>query len=191
MMSKTEAVKVVLAAAGTLPVVFTTGFASRMAQTLGPRPQNLYVVGSMGLAAAIGAGLASTGGGPVIVADGDGSLLMNASVLCTLGGMPTLPLAHVVLDDRRYASTGGQPTHSGRHDLVGMARSAGYPVTGTTSDPAELAERLAGWVDDAYPLTFVHCRLLGHDEPPGPRIAEDLRAHGATFRRALSERRGS
>ncbi|MEV1329715.1 thiamine pyrophosphate-dependent enzyme [Micromonospora costi] len=185
MTSKREAIAAILSAAASTPVICTTGYTCRIAQSLGHRPHNLYMTGSMGMAAAIGAGIASTTDRPVIVIDGDGSVLMNTSVLCTIGSMPQLPLTHVVLDDGQYASTGGQPTHSDRHDLAGIASAAGYPYVMSTTDPAELAATISRRTAGQAGSLFLHFRLSPSVEDPGPRIAEAPHEHAARFRRAL------
>jgi sulfopyruvate decarboxylase subunit beta len=184
-MMKTHAIKVVLDSAGTAPVILTTGFACRMAHALGCRSESLYMTGSMGLAGAIGAGLASTIRRPVFVVDGDGSLLMNVSVLCTIGAMPDLPLTHVVLDDGRYASTGGQPTLSHRHDFAALATAAGYLVALSTAEHGELAAAVAYRACVKRGPALIHCRLSVQPEDPGPRITGDLREHAVQFRRAV------
>ncbi|WP_406068779.1 thiamine pyrophosphate-dependent enzyme [Micromonospora sp. NBC_01638] len=143
------------------------------------------MTGSMGLAAAIGAGIASATGGPVIIIDGDGSVLMNTSVLCTIGSMPELPLTHIVLDDGQYASTGGQPTYSERHDLAGIASAAGYPYVMSTAEPAKLTATVARRTAGQPGPLFVHCRISASVDDPGPRIAEALHEHAAAFRRAV------
>ncbi|MEU4678473.1 thiamine pyrophosphate-dependent enzyme [Micromonospora sp. NPDC023737] len=185
MTCKRQAIAAILDAAATTPVICTTGYTCRIAQSLGHRPHNLYLTGSMGLAAAVGAGIAAAIDRPVIVIDGDGSVLMNTSVLCTIGAMPELPLTHVVLDDGRYASTGGQPTSSERHDLAGLASAAGYPYVLSTSEPAELAATVARRTTGQAGPLFLHFRLSASVEDPGPRIAEALHEHAAGFRRAV------
>lgn len=184
-MLKTEAIKTVLDAAAGAPVILTTGFACRMAHALGDRPGSFYMTGSMGLAAAVGAGIAAETGRRVVVLDGDGSLLMNASVLCTIGAAPRLPVTHIVLDDGRYASTGGQATPARRCDFQGLALAAGYPLARAADSPAELAKavRLSLAGDSAPEL--VHCRLAPAAEFPGPRIDADLREHAGRFRAYL------
>lgn len=66
------------------------------------------IVGSMGLAAAIGFGLALNTKKRVVVIDGDGSFLMSKGTqnLIEWYGMPNL--IHIVLDNRGYGTTGGQ-----------------------------------------------------------------------------------
>ncbi|SBT43918.1 Thiamine pyrophosphate enzyme, C-terminal TPP binding domain [Micromonospora narathiwatensis] len=183
--SKRQAIAAILNAAGSTPVICTTGYTSRIAQSLGHRPHNFYMTGSMGLAAALGAGVASATARPVIVIDGDGSVLMNTSALCTIGSMPALPLTHIVLDDGRYASTGGQPTYSERHDLTGIASAAGYPYVMSTAEPTELTATVARRATGQAGPLFLHCRLSTSAEDPGPRVAEALHEHAAGFRRAV------
>ncbi|WP_053760218.1 thiamine pyrophosphate-dependent enzyme [Streptomyces sp. AS58] len=184
-MRKSQAIGLVLGAAGDAPVVTTTRYASRIAAAMGDRPQNFYMTGSMGLAGAVGVGLAATLGRRVYVIDGDGSVLMNASVLATIGGAPSTPLTQIVLDDGVYASTGGQPTHSASCDFAAMALACGYPRACTVSDADGLARALAPTGERGPHL--IRCRLETAAEPPGPRIPCDLPALAATFRVAVSK----
>ncbi len=63
---------------GAEPLIHANGYICRESFSLGDRPQNFYMIGSMGLAPAIGLGLAlARPRAPVVVADGDGNLLMN------------------------------------------------------------------------------------------------------------------
>jgi sulfopyruvate decarboxylase subunit beta len=57
-MSKTEVIRAVIDVAEAAPIVFTTGYASRIAHAIAPRPSHFYMTGSMGLAAPIAAGVA-------------------------------------------------------------------------------------------------------------------------------------
>ena len=185
MTTKNEAVAHILRAAGSTPTVFTTGYTCRIAQSLGPRPQDFYVTGSMGLVAAIGAGLAAALDSPVFVVDGDGSLLMNLSVLCTIGEQPDLPLTHILLDDGMYASTGGQHTGSVAHDFVTLAKGSGYRSAFEVDDLDQftrtLRRRAAG---ERGPL-LARWRLAAVIPPPGPRVAGPLRRHAAEFSAAV------
>lgn len=185
MITKNDAVDVILRAAGNTPAVFTTGYTCRIAQSLGPRPQDFYVTGSMGLVAAVGAGLAAALDRPVFVVDGDGSLLMNLSVLCTIGGQPDLPLTHIVLDDGIYASTGGQLTGSGAHDLVAMAKGAGYRSAFQVGDPDKFAQTLRRRAAGKRGPMLARWRLPPVIVPPGTRIAVPLRQHAAEFSAAV------
>ncbi|WP_420341080.1 thiamine pyrophosphate-dependent enzyme [Streptomyces xinghaiensis] len=91
------------------------------------------MTGSMGLALSIGTGLAWETRRTTLVVDGDGSLLMNPSGLVAVGAAPGLPLVHLVLDDGRYDSTGGQLTPGRTTALIAWARASG--IRHTTPSP--------------------------------------------------------
>ncbi len=91
----------------------------------GSRPQNFYMLGSMGLACpiALGVALAQPQRG-VVALEGDGSLLMQLSCLGTIGTLAPVNLVIVVMDNASYQITGGQPTATASSvDLVGVARA--------------------------------------------------------------------
>ena len=112
----------------------------------GQRPQNFYMLGSMGLACpiALGVALAQPGRG-VVALEGDGSLLMQMSCLSTIGTLQPRNLLIVVMDNASYQITGGQATATASSvDLVGIAQSSGLPSSHWATDEAafeQLVER--------------------------------------------------
>lgn len=77
----------------------------------GRRPQNFYMLGSMGLAIPIALGVAiSQPHRRVIALEGDGSLLMMLGCLTTVGTRQPENLIIVVMDNGAYEITGGQST---------------------------------------------------------------------------------
>jgi sulfopyruvate decarboxylase subunit beta len=78
---RSDVLRMVIRLAAHTPVVFTTGYTSREAHYLADRPNHFYMTGSMGMAGAIGMGIAASTYTPVVVVDGDGALLMNLSTL--------------------------------------------------------------------------------------------------------------
>ena len=125
-MIRKEAIRIVAGHMGDDPAVSANGFISRDLHEIRDRESNFYMIGSMGLASSIAAGVAIRNPKRrVFVLDGDGNLLMNLGSLATIGSM-RLNLVHVVFDNRVHESTGGQPTSSGRVDLGRMAEAAGY-----------------------------------------------------------------
>lgn len=125
------------------PVVCTTGYTCRQMQAAADRPENFYMIGSMGLAAAIGLGIAlAKPTETVVVLDGDGSLLMGLGVLAMIAGTAPKNLIHLVFDNEVFASTGNQPTYSDRVPLDRMAAAAGYPLVRRATTPQEVT---AGW----------------------------------------------
>ena len=109
-------------------VVSTTGMISRELFSLDDRPGNFYMIGSMGLASAMGLGLAiQTPHKRIFVLEGDGSALMSLGTLPLIASEGPPNLVHVILDNEVYESTGGQASISSRFHLEQTATSAGYP----------------------------------------------------------------
>jgi thiamine pyrophosphate-dependent acetolactate synthase large subunit-like protein len=77
----------------------------------GRRPQNFYMLGSMGLAFPIALGVAlAQPKRRVIALEGDGSLLMQLGCLTTIAMLSPANLTLVTFDNGIYQITGGQPT---------------------------------------------------------------------------------
>src|SRR5262249_56308953 len=99
---------------GREPVIHANGYICRESFSLGDRPQNFYMIGSMGLASAIGLGLVlARPRGHAVVFDGDGNLLMNLGILAQVGARRPAKLVHCVFDNEVYGSTGNpaSPSH--------------------------------------------------------------------------------
>jgi thiamine pyrophosphate-dependent acetolactate synthase large subunit-like protein len=104
----------------------------------GHRPQNFYMLGSMGLACpiALGVALAQPQRG-VIALEGDGSILMMLGSLATIANMRPANLTIVIWDNGIYQITGKQATAtSGPTDIVALARGAGLPRSEWVRDAA-------------------------------------------------------
>jgi sulfopyruvate decarboxylase subunit beta len=89
----------------------------------------------MGLASSVGLGIAIARPElPVVVLDGDGSLLMNLGGLTTLARYRPRNLVHLVFDNESLLSVGGFPTATSTgSDLAAIARGAGVPRTATVA----------------------------------------------------------
>jgi sulfopyruvate decarboxylase subunit beta len=117
---------------------------------LGHRPSFFYLEHAMGLASSLGLGLAlSLPRNPVVVIDGDGSLLMNLGTLSTMARYRPGNLTHVVFDNESLLSVGGFPTATSTGtDLAGIARASGVPVVARADTveafAAAFTEALAG-----------------------------------------------
>jgi sulfopyruvate decarboxylase subunit beta len=134
-MTRIEAIAVVAERDGL--IVANLGYPSRELHAVAPRPENFYMLGSMGMASSIGLGLALCQPKRVYVLDGDGSTFMNAGALVTSAHCAPDNLCVVIINNRAYGSTGNQPTYAaGRADLALMARAAGH-ATVVTVDTAE------------------------------------------------------
>src|SRR5437764_13932700 len=97
----------------------------------GHRPQNFYMLGSMGLACpiALGVALAQPERG-VIALEGDGSILMALGCLATIGMVKPRNLTIIIMDNGIYQITGKQAAATaGSTDIVAKARGAGISAT--------------------------------------------------------------
>jgi thiamine pyrophosphate-dependent acetolactate synthase large subunit-like protein len=109
----------------------------------GRRPQNFYMLGSMGLACpiALGVALAQPDRG-VVALEGDGSLLMQLGCLSTIAMLAPKNLAIVVMDNGCYQITGAQPTATAAAaDLVVIARGCG--LSGANGPPTRACSRVS------------------------------------------------
>jgi len=91
----------------------------------GDRPENFYLWGAMGGAAAVGLGLAiAQPNRSVLVITGDGEQLMGLGSLCTIGAQKLKNLNIVVIDNGHYGETGMQRSHTSLGtDLAAVARA--------------------------------------------------------------------
>lgn len=114
--SRKDAINLIMDGVTDEVVITSTGFISREVYQVCDRPRNFYMMGSMGMALAIGLGMATTRPDlSVIVISGDGAMLMSLGTLIlhkqlVAKGMKNL--THFILDNNCHASTGGQPTAS-------------------------------------------------------------------------------
>ena len=125
--SRARAMAAVVALLTDEPLVVCNGFPSREVFKLADRPTHFYMIGSMGVAPAIGLGVAlAKPQKKVVVFDGDGNVLMGMGTLATVGALKPKNFIHVVFDNEVYGSTGNQPTISRLVRLDAVAKAAGY-----------------------------------------------------------------
>lgn len=133
--------------------------------TAGHRPQNFYMLGSMGLAfpIALGAALAQPAR-RIFALEGDGSLLMQLGCLTTIASLAPKNLTMIVMDNGMYQITGAQPTPAAAvSDIVAIAAGCGLGQSTWAADEDDF-ERL---IDDALVNegpTFIAVRI---DDKPG------------------------
>ena len=127
MQSRAQAMRALFDLLADEPVIVCNGFPSREAQKIRDRPGTFYMIGSMGVAASIGLGLAlAKPDQRVVVFDGDGNVLMGMGTLATIGALRPKNLTHVVFDNEVYGTTGNQPSYSRVVRLDQVAKAAGY-----------------------------------------------------------------
>ena len=108
-------------------LIASTGFSGRELYAIDDRPNQLYMVGSMGCAASLGLGLSLVmPDKKVIVIDGDGAALMRLGNMATVGAYAGSNYYHLLLDNHVHESTGGQGTVSSTVDFPAVAVACGY-----------------------------------------------------------------
>lgn len=102
------------------------------------RPQNFYMLGSMGLASSMGLGYAlARPAERVVVLEGEGSVLMNLGTLATIARTRPARYLLVVMSNGTYALTGSQATAAAVVDFAAVARGAGVPHVFDPQSPDE------------------------------------------------------
>ena len=131
----------------------------------GQRPQNFYMLGSMGLAFPIALGVAiAQPQRRVIALEGDGSLLMQLGCLSTIAALGPSNLTLIVMDNGIYQITGGQPTPAAaRSDVVAIAQGCGLAASAWAVDEEDFARRSAAALAADKP-TLIAVRI---DDSPG------------------------
>jgi sulfopyruvate decarboxylase subunit beta len=184
LISRREALGVAIKQLGDEPVIHANGYVCRESFAAGDRPQNFYMIGSMGLASAIGLGLALVRpASGCVVFDGDGNLLMSLGTLAMVGSLRPRNFVHVVFDNEVYGSTGGQRSPSREVRLDRLARSAGYRMAAAATTPDEIAAALRTARVDPGPH-FVLVKVTAA-ETEAPRIPHTPGAIRDRFRRAV------
>lgn len=155
-------------------LICNIGYPSRELYSVLDRPQNFYMLGSMGLASSIGLGLAlARPDRRVIVLDGDGSVLMNLGTLATVAGFAPLNYSLIILDNCAYGSTGCQPTCTAHAtDLAAVARACGVDRVAEAST----SEDLRTLIKSARPIAVLVARVEpGNEEVPViPILPEEI-----------------
>jgi sulfopyruvate decarboxylase subunit beta len=164
-MKREEALRAVYDRLDGAAVVTIMGAVAAELQAIGHRPNFFYLQHAMGLASSVGLGIAlSKPGVPVVVFDGDGSVLMNLGGLSTLARYRPPNLLHVVFDNESLLSVGGFPTATGTCTrLAEVAAAAGVPRTACATTLEEFVREFTA-AQQAQQLTT----LVAKVEAVGP-----------------------
>jgi hypothetical protein len=176
-MPRLTALGIALKAAGDDPVTHANGYICRESFSLADRPQSFYMIGSMGLAPAIGLGLALTQPTRrVIVFDGDGNLLMNLGILAMIAARRPANFVHLVFDNEVYGSTGNQASLSRGVRLDLLAAATGFATAVAVTEPWALESALrAAWAADGPHFVLVKVTPEEADVPRIPYAPAVLR----------------
>jgi thiamine pyrophosphate-dependent acetolactate synthase large subunit-like protein len=130
----------------------------------GKRPQNYYMLGSMGLTVPIALGVAIAQPKRHVVAlEGDGSLLMQLGCLATVAARAPENLTIVVWDNGIYQITGGQKTATASADLVAVAQAAGIAKAAWAMDEEDFERLFLAALGEGGP-SLIAARI---DDKPG------------------------
>ena len=152
-MKRQEAIETVLRLLTNELVIHCNGMVSREAFNILDRPENFYMIGSMGLTASLGLGVALARPDRKVMAfDGDGGVLMNLGTLAEVGSLKPKNFFHLCFDNGVYGSTGNQPTLARIVDLDGVARSAGYRIVERVNDRPALEKSVRALRGEEGPI---------------------------------------
>jgi sulfopyruvate decarboxylase subunit beta len=168
-------------------IISNIGYASRELYFIRDRPNNFYMLGSMGLASSLGLGLSlACKEKEVIVVDGDGSILMNLGSLATIANFGPSNLHVIIIDNHVHGSAGNQRSHTAmRSDLVRIARGAG--IDGVVRVGA--SRRLRHLLSEKMPaVVIVDCEPSNADVPIIPLSAEGIKKRFMKFARESKRR---
>jgi phosphonopyruvate decarboxylase len=161
-------------------VIATTGYTGRALYALDDRASQLYLVGSMGCASSVGLGVAlAQPHRRVVVLDGDGAALMRLGALATIGERRPPNLVHLLLDNERHESTGGQATAARSADLAAVAVACGYPRVVRAASLDECAGALSAGGEE---LSFIHVKTGPGENGALPRPTVTPRQVAERFR---------
>jgi thiamine pyrophosphate-dependent acetolactate synthase large subunit-like protein len=156
----------------------------------GHRPQNFYMLGSMGLACpiALGVALAQPERG-VIALEGDGSILMALGCLATIGMVKPRNLTILIMDNGLYQITGKQAAATaGSADIVAIARGAGIAESHWVRDEAHFEQLLARRFEAGGPVLLA---AKIDDQPGTGQTPRDPALIRQRFMRGLGTGRAS
>ncbi len=148
----------------------TTGYTGRELYAIEDRSNQLYMVGSMGCVSSLALGIAlAQPHRRVIAIDGDGAALMRLGAFATIGYERPPNLLHILLDNQRHESTGGQSTVSASINFGAIAKACGYEQVAVATTPEEVK---ALTQDPSEQLKFIHVKIKPGipDKLPRPKI---------------------
>ncbi len=142
----------------TVGIIATTGKCGRELFTVEDRKQQLYQVGSMGCASAMGLGVALNSKNKTVVLDGDGALLMKMGNMATIGAAQPKNLIHILLDNQTHDSTGGQATVSSQIEFSEIAKACGYQKSVVCDDMSAFEKTVLEATEKNGPY-FIHLKI--------------------------------
>jgi sulfopyruvate decarboxylase subunit beta len=145
LLTRFEAIKILKDHLQEKIVIGNIGIPSKELYQIIDQTSNFYMLGSFGMASAIGFGLAIATDKEVLVIDGDASILTNPNILGTIGANRERchNLTILLMDNGVCGSTGNQTTLAQNSlDLEALARAYGFSSTIKVASRAEINQAL-------------------------------------------------
>jgi sulfopyruvate decarboxylase subunit beta len=187
MLTRDEALRRLASAPGVddAAIFIGNGLNPRALHALADRPENFYMVGSMGLALPLAIGFGRRSGVPAIAVEGDGNALMGLSAL-PLARVARPPLVHLILDNDGYESTGGQRSPAPGFPFGAVAKAVPYSMVVEVVDGAQLTRALRAALT-ARQVCLIHAHTTPERGDPPPRIPYHPAEITARFIRRFQE----
>lgn len=152
-------------------VVSGLGSSSYDVFAAGDRPENFYLWGAMGGAAALGLGIAlAQPDRAVLVITSDGEQLMGMGALASIAAQKPSNLVIVVLDNGHFGETGMQRSHTSLGaNLAKIAEGCGFAWSAQITEMGEisaLAARISAMQECGFAQVFVRAEELPRVLPP-------------------------
>ena len=169
-MTREDAIRCIVEAAGDDLIVCTTGKASRelfeIREDRGEsHDRDFLTVGSMGHASSIALGIALNTDKRVWCIDGDGAMLMHMGAMATIGSLRPKNLIHVVINNGAHESVGGMPTVVIGTDYIEIAKHYGYQKCYRCGSSTELKKALlCNKSSNCVSLIEVKCNLKSRND---------------------------
>lgn len=160
-------------------VMASTGMSGRDLYAIDPRPQDFYMVGSMGCISSLALGTSfGSHNRSTVILDGDGAFLMRLEAIVTLVAFARSRMVHVVVDNAVHETTGGQSSLSGSIDIPSIARSVGYASTREVRTCEQLYEGLQNAYshDKGVHLIVAKASIHRQSKSGRPKVAPAMQA---------------
>ncbi|MFH1604327.1 MAG: thiamine pyrophosphate-dependent enzyme [Pseudomonadota bacterium] len=167
-------------------IVIRTGTAGRHWLDFSTNPnRDLNMGGALGHTNSVAFGVAL--GLPqerVVLFDSEGALLMSLGMLATVAEKRPRNFFHFLMDNRCYATTGGQPVPNAKNiDFAAMAKAAGYAATYSFDDLETFSAQLERILGEQGPV-FIAIKVVPEVEnlPIGQRRRRPMRTRAESIR---------
>jgi len=165
-------------------VIGSTGYTGRELFAVADRPNQLYMVGSMGCATSFGLGLAlALPQRRIVVLDGDGAALMRMGNFATVGAYAGNNFRHLLLDNHMHESTGGQSTVSNSVSFAAVAGACGYREAHEALSMPALQAFMQGSIGPAFMQLHIRSGIAAELPRPDlnpPAVRQRLMRHIGT-----------